>query len=246
MDVCSSFSLLELDALQGNGTTFFVPQECSNSDRFSLVFFFLGNILIGFGSTPLFTIGPSYIDDIVMPRFVPIHLGFFYATAVLGPALGFGLGAAFLSVYVDFWEDTTLVATDPAYVGAWWLCFLFAGILCWIVAIPYFMFPKLLPDSHLVKKERQKVMAQKYKNEGGVKKEDSSFINKMKSFPYHFCQVVTTLSWLFITIAVCFSAFAVTGVSAFSPKYYESQFNLTTSTASIVAGAVGKSTVFCS
>ena len=52
---------------------------------------------------------------------------------------------------------------------------------------------------------------------------------------------MTTLTWLFTTIAVSFSAFAVTGVAAFSPLYYETQFNLTVVTASIAAGSVCES-----
>ena len=106
------------------------------------------------------------------------HLGFFYAFSILGPALGFGLGAAFLSIYVDFWEETSLELTDPAYVGAWWLCFLFGCVLSWIIAIPFLMFPRLLPDSHLVKEERQKQMAQTYKEQAAIEEENSSLLKK--------------------------------------------------------------------
>ena len=47
------------------------------SDGYSLVFFFIGNILLVFGSTPLYSVGPSFIDDIVRPKYVSLHLGFF-------------------------------------------------------------------------------------------------------------------------------------------------------------------------
>ena len=219
-----------------------ITQSCDaeNSNKYSLVFFFIGNILLGLGGTPLFTIGPSFIDDIVRPRYVSIHLGVFYAVAILGPTVGFGIGAGFLSIYVDFWESTTLEATDPAYVGAWWLCFLCTCVISWILAIPFLMFPRILPDSHLVQKERKEQMAQLYKKQAANDEENSTLLKKIKSLPYHLFQIVTTLSWIFITAAVSFSGFAVTGASVFTPTYLQFQFNQTAAVSSLVTGAIGE------
>lgn len=204
----------------------FSPECDSNSNnRLSLIFFYLGNIFIGTGAAAIFTVGPSYVDDIVQPKFVPIHLGFFFMWVVLGPALGFALGAAFLSIYIDPWIETSLTPADPGWVGAWWLGFLFSGVVSWLVSIPFFMFPKLLPDSHLAKAECQKEMAQKYKRDVGS--ENVNVLTKLKSFPYHLKQVLLTPSWIFLTIAVSIAAFVVTGITAFIPKYFESQFYLT-------------------
>ena len=240
-------SLLNSSLSPMNRSSRDITESCDteNNDRYALVFFFIGNIFIGLGATPLFTIGPSFIDDIVRPKYVSIHLGVFYALAILGPAVGFGIGAGFLSIYVDFWEDTTLEATDPAYVGAWWLCFLFTSVVSWIIAIPFLMFPRLLPDSHLVQKEREEQMAQRYKEQAAIDKENSTLLKKLMSLPRHFCQIMTTLTWVFITVAVSFSAFAVTGVSIFTPSYYEAQFNLTAATSSIVTGAIGEPLTNC-
>ncbi len=212
---------------------------CQDTNNFALAFFIVGNILIGIGAAPLFTIGTSYLDDIVRPKHVSIHIGFFYMVTVIGPALGYGLGGAFLSVFVDPWVDTKLEPSDPGWVGAWWLCFIFSGIVSWLIAIPFFMFPRLLPDSQLVKQERQQEMAQKYTKKIG-NKEESEFTDKVKSFPYHLKQVITTPSWIFITIAISSSLIVVAGMVSFAPKYLESQFGLTAFTASIVAGAVGE------
>ena len=213
--------------------------DCSSTNSFALAFFFIGNILIGVGAAPLFTVGTAYLDDIVRPKHVPIHLGLAYLLTVVGPALGYGLGGAFLSVYVDPWLETDLQPEDPGWVGAWWLCFLFSAVVSWILAIPFLMFPRLLPDSHLVKKERELEMAQKYNGKYGLK-EDTDLVAKLKSFPYHLKQVVMTLSWWFITAAICSSIIVLSGMVSFAPKYLESQFTLTASSASLISGGVGK------
>ena len=191
------------------------------------------------GAAPLFTVGTAYLDDIVRPKHVPIHLGLAYLLTVVGPALGYGLGGAFLSIYVDPWLETDLQPEDPGWVGAWWLCFIFSAVVSWLLAIPFLLFPRLLPDSHLVKKERELEMAQKYKGKYGLK-EDTDLITKLKSFPYHLKQVVMTLSWWFITAAICSSIIVLSGMVSFAPKYLESQFTLTASSASLISGGVGK------
>jgi organic anion transporter 4A len=213
--------------------------DCTSTNSFALAFFFIGNILIGVGAAPLFTVGTAYLDDIVRPKHVPIHLGLVYLLTVVGPALGYGLGGAFLSVYVDPWLETDLQPEDPGWVGAWWLCFIFSAVVSWLLAIPFLLFPRLLPDSHLVKKERELEMAQKYKGKYGLK-EDTDLITKLKSFPYHLKQVLMTLSWWFITAAICSSIIVLSGTVSFGPKYLESQFTLTASSASLISGGVGK------
>ena len=213
--------------------------DCTSTNSFALAFFFIGNILIGVGAAPLFTVGTAYLDDIVRPKHVPIHLGLVYLLTVVGPALGYGLGGAFLSMYVDPWLETDLQPEDPGWVGAWWLCFIFSAVVSWLLAIPFLLFPRLLPDSHLVKKERELEMAQKYKGKYGLK-EDTDLITKLKSFPYHLKQVVMTLSWVFITGAICSSIIVLSGMVSFAPKYLESQFTLTASSASLISGGVGK------
>lgn len=213
---------------------------CDNdANTFALAFFFIGNILIGVGAAPLFTVGTSYLDEIVHPKYVSIHLGIFYAFSIIGPAIGYGLGGVFLSIYVDPWVETTLEPSDPGWVGAWWIGFIFSGVLSLLCAVPFLLFPKLLPDSSLVKQERAKEMAQKYKGQDSVV-DEVDMATKLKTFPQHLKLVVKTPSWVFITIAICCSLVIVSGVASFAPKYLESQFRLTASTASLLAGLVGK------
>ena len=213
--------------------------NCDDSagNTFALAFFYIGNILIGVGAAPLFTVGTSYLDEIVHPKYVSIHLGIFYVCTLIGPAIGYGLGGLFLSLYVDPWVETNLEPSDPGWVGAWWISFIFSGVLSWLLAIPFLMFPKLLPDSLLVKQERAKEMAQKYEGQDSTNEVDLA--TKLKTFPQHLKLVLKTPSWVFMTIALCFSIAVISGISSFGPKYFESQFNLTASMASLLTGLVG-------
>lgn len=211
--------------------------SCSSANDIAYALFILGNILIGIGASPLFTIGTSFIDDIVHPKFVSLHLGFFYMTAVVGPAIGYGLGGAFLSIYVDPWRSTHLTETDPGWVGAWWLCFIFCGILSVLLAVPFLMYPRRLKDSHLVQEARKLEMAEKYKSKYV---HEESFLVQLKVFPKHLEKLFRNASYLFVTIAISVLFFSLDGMVAFGPKYIESVYTIPASTASILVGAVGK------
>lgn len=74
-----------------------------------------------------------------------------YASATLGPVLGFGCGAALMELYVDFLKPSvikqSLTSSDPQWVGAWWVGFLIFGVLTVLNAPPFFAFPKKLPQN---------------------------------------------------------------------------------------------------
>lgn len=60
--------------------------------------FFLGQILHGIGSAPLWTVGVTYLDDNLPSSTSPLYVGIFYAFAVIGPAIGFLGGGQLLQV----------------------------------------------------------------------------------------------------------------------------------------------------
>lgn len=77
---------------------------CNADDSLFNVHFFIfvvAQILAGAGTTPLFSLGPAYMDENVHPQSMPGYLGFFYLAALLGPGLGALFGGQLLSLYVD-------------------------------------------------------------------------------------------------------------------------------------------------
>lgn len=212
--------------------------DCTSSKNAVLVFFIIGNILIGLGAASLFTVGTSYLDEIVRPRDVSVHLGVFYMTAVVGPALGYALGGAFLSIYVDPWRETHLDSSDPGWVGAWWLCFLFCGVVSLIISVPFFCYPRLLPNSEQVKEEREQEMAKRCVSKTEV---DSGRLKTVfRRFLLEVKRILTNPAWVFMTAALTTSIIIVSGFASFGPKYVETQFGLSSSVASLAVGAVGK------
>ena len=202
---------------------------------FAYALFLFGNMFVGVGAAPLFTIGNAFIDEINFPKYVSVHMGIFYAMSVVGPAFGYGLGSGFLSLYVDPWLETHLTSSDPSWVGAWWISFIFAGCVSLVLSIPFFMYPRWLPNRKEVQEARAKEMAKTYSSE---------FVNQdnltimVKTFPRHIKHIMTNLSFLFVTGSLASILIVVSGLVAFAPKYLESQFGLTASVSGIIVGAI--------
>ena len=71
------------------------------SNKFYLFIFCFAQIIMGAGTTPLYSLVPAYIDENVNPKTSPVYLGIFYAAAITGPGLGFVVGGAILGdVYI--------------------------------------------------------------------------------------------------------------------------------------------------
>jgi len=76
--------------------------ECGGSaEWYYTLIFLLGNILIGTGATPLYVLGPAHLDEITSRGQNGLYSGIFYASAALGPALGFIIGLPILNTWVD-------------------------------------------------------------------------------------------------------------------------------------------------
>lgn len=218
--------------------TSYVP-SCDHANSIAYFLFILAQVLIGIGAAALFTIGTSYLDDIVHPQYVSIHLGILRLCG-RGASCWIRAGGAFLSIYVDPWKTTVLEPTDPGWVGAWWICFIFSGTLSLLISVPFLMFPRLLSDSDIVMEARRKEMAKTYVSRYG---EEEKFSVVLKTLPTHLKKLLSVPSWVLVTLAVSALFFSLDGMVAFAPKYIESQFEIPASTASLIAGAVGKTLV---
>ena len=209
--------------------------ECDVSNSWAYAILLLGYVFIGLGATPLFSIGISYLDTVVHPKYISLHLAVIYTVQVLGPAIGFGVGGAVLSVYVDPWVSTDLTETDPNYVGAWWISYLVLGIISLLISIPFFMYPLRLKDYEEVEKARIEEMARK----GEVIPPTGAPLKEvLKTFLHQLKNIVLNPTLMLNCVSVAAAAMPVSGLVAFGPKYVENQFQFPASEANLMVGAI--------
>ena len=71
------------------------------SSSVNLMVFSIGQLLMGAGTTPLYTLGVAYLDENVNPKQSPIYLGVWFASTFLGPGLGYVIGGLFLGQFTN-------------------------------------------------------------------------------------------------------------------------------------------------
>ena len=100
------------DLCLGNSSNFysnFTPNSegqesisCRDSKWYNLLLLVAGQLAIGAGSSPLFNLGPSYLDENVSQKNSGLVIALYFSVATLGSGTGFILGGYFLAIYVDF------------------------------------------------------------------------------------------------------------------------------------------------
>ncbi|KER32484.1 hypothetical protein T265_12812, partial [Opisthorchis viverrini] len=121
--------------------------ECNDEESSGYGFlpiFFLAQLFIGAGSSPILTLAPPFIDDHVHPTKAPPMIASQYAAAAMGPVLGFALGAMVLQYPAELFARPFMKPDDPEWIGAWWLGFIILSILVFPGAVILLLFPRQL------------------------------------------------------------------------------------------------------
>ena len=215
----------------------FAP-SCTIPHLYFYPLFLIGNIIIGCGSSTLYTVGTGLVDDSTHPRYSPIYLSVVNIVAVAGPCVGFGLGGVFLSIFVNPFTPTTLTSADPQWVGAWWIGFVLTGIFSIVGSIQFFFYPRRLKGSREYDKLRKQ--QQPVQDQGLSFEEDHnvSVLTMIKEYPHYAYRILKNPTFLFVTLGIAAGAFIVSGTITFLPKYLEVQFSISSSLASYIIGAV--------
>ncbi|BFZ21196.1 hypothetical protein BsWGS_24235 [Bradybaena similaris] len=214
-----------------------LTSSCSADSSTSLsnykYFFYLGQLLHGAGATPLYTLGVTYLDENVPQRSSSFYNGIFYTGAIIGPAIGYMVGAKFLDVYTDVTVDPTSLGLDPSnpkWIGAWWIGFLISGLMGVLLALPLMAYPASLPGSKKYALERgQETQASKNVDQTGQHCGLKDIILSLK-------YLVTNIPFMFINIAAAAEGILVAGFSTFMPKFIEYEFGLSAGTAALYVG----------
>ncbi|KAM4808250.1 solute carrier organic anion transporter family member 4C1 [Rhinophrynus dorsalis] len=223
-----------------SGNSSILP-NCPNSQGSSLsnylYVFVLGQLLMGVGGTPLYTLGTAFFDDSLPTHKSSLFIGIAYGMSVVGPAIGYLIGGQLLNIYIDFdkGQSVNLTPSDPRWLGAWWIGFLICGLVTWLLIAPFSCFPKHLPGTAKIQCER---ISQAHNNGSESIVEDKNLGKSFKDFPLALLLMLKNPVLITLTLASCFDAFITTGFATFLPKFIENQFSLTSSFSAILGGGV--------
>lgn len=205
--------------------------HCSNNDDtmngssqnntvwLAVFILFIANFFRGVGFTIYYVIALPFMDDNVSKKNSPLFLSIMHSILLIGPVFGFFLSGFCLKYSEDPWNDPGLSRTDPRYVGAWWLGFLIVGCLILIAAIPMFFYPIQFRSATVQATTIKKQM----KESGGT----SSALSRLIKNPL-------------LVLYFCGNTFRYFGTQGFFmlfTKYIESQYRLSSSTASTITGS---------
>jgi MFS family permease len=92
----------ELTCFSGNTTQ--SQAQCSlesDSRWYYMAIFVLSQLIMGAGTSPFYPLLPTYLDENVHPKHMPLYLGIWTCSTFFGPSLGFVIGGKLLSIYID-------------------------------------------------------------------------------------------------------------------------------------------------
>lgn len=229
------------------------PEQCDAETMLSVsllprLLVFISQFILGIGTTLYYGLGQTYLDDNTKKKNTPMLLAFTFALRTVGPAVGFLLGYACLSLYIDPKLHPVITQKDPRWLGAWWLGWIILSITMGIFAVLIAMFPRDLPNSKNIPKQdgeiplkQDIILQQKLPIQMEPMKPsplEAEYVPTIREFPKAMKRVLT--NWL-LTCNNLSAVFYILGASAyitFLAKYLEVQYGTSAAGGTVIAGPI--------
>ncbi|KAH9374188.1 hypothetical protein HPB48_002371 [Haemaphysalis longicornis] len=142
--------------------------------------FWAGHLIVGAGSSPMYTLALTYLDENLPTTLSTKYIGELHAPSagVSGDVRGMGL-----------------TPESNVWIGAWWLGYLIGSVFSIIVAFPTSLLPKELPCQMWAKLEKK---YEAVANKAPKKKELS---NKLKDLPARINALLHNTTYMFLCMA---------------------------------------------
>ncbi|GFS32140.1 solute carrier organic anion transporter family member 4C1 [Nephila pilipes] len=196
--------------------------ECGklSQNLIAIIILFIANFLNGFGSMAYYTIGTPYLDDNVKKKNSPLYLGAMFALRIVGPTLGFMMSSFCLKYYENPFIDPGYDRNDPKWIGAWWMGFVILGFAIFFVSFPVAFFPKQMHNNEYVSED------------------DTTVENSISDLTLSIKKLIKNPILMFHTLSIVFQINGLFGYFVYMPKYMESQYQKSASSASLFSGTV--------
>ncbi|XP_065648193.1 solute carrier organic anion transporter family member 4C1 isoform X3 [Hydra vulgaris] len=224
-----NFEQIDLDICGLNKT---LPRNCASQpdNNVNAVVFFIANFVMGAGTTPLYTLGPAYLDENVSPNKTPIYLGAWFAATTLGPGVGYIISSIFLRRYTNINQKTHLKVNDSEWVGAWWLGFLVMFGFLMISGFLLLFFPKKLPGGDKKREEAIKL--------GNLPQSDLSVKYTIKGFIIESFKMLRNKSFMLSVLGLTVKSLFGVSIGTFFSKLLILKFGIPPDKANMILGAV--------
>ncbi|XP_071510809.1 solute carrier organic anion transporter family member 4A1-like [Diadema antillarum] len=199
--------------------------------------FIVATVIGALGALPMYTLGIAAIDESVSNEDHGLYLGIFLAVAAVGPGCGYLLSGIFLNIFTEITppEDLNLSPTDPGWVGAWWIGFLFSGAFLLLASVPLSLFPRELPTTAKVRSEKEN---QAHRNAGSEATAEPGFGEKPSDLLRAIKFLVINPTFMLTALGGVADSLLINAFGAFLPKFLQNQFGVTASLATILTGLV--------
>ncbi|EDV98916.1 GH13583 [Drosophila grimshawi] len=216
--------------------------ELGESLTWTVWLFFGAQLLHGAGASPLFTLGVTYLDENVSTKMSSVYLGIYYTMAIIGPAIGYVLGGQLLLIYTDFVNvnaaDLSLTSDSKVWIGAWWIGFVFAAMICCLIAIPIFGYPKSLPGAQKLQLAKiSEAHTKKPKLDEGPERMEQQR-RRLGELPQAILALFKNPTFFFLNLAGATEGMVIAGFAAFLPKQIENQFGISPVISALLMGLI--------